>query len=128
MIIISIREEQYSYIFIYILILMAFIIPNEILERILKKNAQRRIISGLIEKKVEIEKIQSKHLSTISKATKKMKFWAKNGYILFIILLGLTIFSFSLYFLHYIFFIIGLIFGISTAIFGFLLLRFLSRS
>lgn len=66
--------------------------------------------------------------SQISKAVKKVKFWANNGYILFIILLGCTIFSFSLYFLNYIFFIIGLILGISTAIYGYFLLRFLSQS
>jgi hypothetical protein len=43
------------------------IILTEGIERKLKKNAQKRIIRRLIEKKVEIEKIQSKHISKIDK-------------------------------------------------------------
>jgi len=67
LIILSIINQQYINITIYATILVAFIIPNEILERKLKKNAQKRIIRELIEKKVEIEKIQSKHISIIDK-------------------------------------------------------------
>jgi hypothetical protein len=71
MIILSIIPQQYTNIIIYVIILVAIIIPTEISERKLKKNAQKRIIGELIEKKVEIEKIQAKHISTIDKARGK---------------------------------------------------------
>ena len=67
----SIIDQQYPLIFIYVSILVAFMIPNEFLERKLKKNAQKRIINKLIEKKVEIGRIQSKHLSTVGKAAQE---------------------------------------------------------
>ncbi|MFX1309594.1 MAG: toll/interleukin-1 receptor domain-containing protein [Promethearchaeota archaeon] len=70
-IILSIIDQQYSNILIYSVLIIIAIIPSEIIERIFKKNAQKRIVSDLIEKKVEIEKIQSTHLSTIDKGREK---------------------------------------------------------
>ena len=71
LIILSIINQQFPNILIFSIILVAVIIPTEIIERKLKKNAQKRIIRGLIEKKVEIEKIQSKHISIIDKPREK---------------------------------------------------------
>jgi len=71
LIILSVINQQYPNILTFSIILVAFIIPTEIIERKLKKNAQKRIIRDLIEKKVEIEKIQSKHISKIDKPREK---------------------------------------------------------
>jgi hypothetical protein len=68
LIVLSIINQQYGNIVIYGVLIGFAIIPNEIIERIFKNNAQKRIINQLIEKKVEIEKIHSKHISTIDKA------------------------------------------------------------
>jgi len=58
MIFISIINQDYANIIIYIAIIGILIIPNELIERKLKKNAQKRKISGLIEEKVEKERIR----------------------------------------------------------------------
>ena len=57
-IILSVIDQQYTNIFIYSAILAFVILPTEIIERRLKKIVQKRIIQDLIEKKVEIKKIQ----------------------------------------------------------------------
>jgi hypothetical protein len=60
MIIISIVNQQYVNIIIYIVIIVIGIIPNELIEKIIDKRAQRRKISGFIEEKVEKERIKEK--------------------------------------------------------------------
>lgn len=60
LIIISIVNQQYVNIIIYIALIGIVIIPNEILEKKLKKNAQKRKISGFIEEKIEKERIMEK--------------------------------------------------------------------
>ena len=67
----SIINQQYPNIIIYAVISVVYIILHEIIERKIKKNAQKRIIRELIEKKIEIEKIQSTHISTIDKVREK---------------------------------------------------------
>ena len=61
-IILSVIDQQYTNIFIYSAILVIVILPTEIIERTLKKKVQKRIIQDLIEKKVEIKKIQQQSI------------------------------------------------------------------
>ena len=63
MILISIINQQFVNVIIYIVIVAIVIIPNELIERKLKKNAQKRKISGIIEEKVEKERIMEKSVS-----------------------------------------------------------------
>lgn len=61
-IILSVINQQYPNIFIYSVILVMVCIPTEIIEHTLKKKVQKRIIQDLIEKKVEIKKIQKQSI------------------------------------------------------------------
>jgi len=59
-IVLSVINQQYPNMIIYVVILTLLFILNEIIERKLKKNAQKRRIEQLIEKRVEIKKFQAK--------------------------------------------------------------------
>ena len=61
-IILSVIDQQYPNIFIYSVILVIIFLPTEIIERTLKKKVQKRIIQDLIERKVEIKKIQKQSI------------------------------------------------------------------
>ena len=71
MIIISIVNQQYVNIIIYIVIVVIGIIPNELIEKIIDKNAQRRKISGFIEEKIEKERIKEKPVPYMEKLIEK---------------------------------------------------------
>jgi peroxiredoxin family protein len=71
MIIISVVNQQYINILIYVAIIGFGIIPNELIEKKIRKNAQKRKISGLIEKKVEKERIKEKPVSYMEELIEK---------------------------------------------------------
>lgn len=55
----SIMNEQYlPDIIIYLVIIGIIILPNEIIEKVLKKRVQKRRIQGIIEEKVEKERVE----------------------------------------------------------------------
>jgi hypothetical protein len=64
----------------------------------------------------------------ITKIHTRLSFWAKNGYQIFIGLVVITIFCFSLFFLTEFFFILGLVMAVISLIYGISLFKFLSKS
>lgn len=64
----------------------------------------------------------------ISKKAGRLRFLAKYGYYMFIFLLSSTIFSFSFTILNFGFFVVGIIIVIPTILFGYFLVKTLSKS
>jgi lipopolysaccharide export LptBFGC system permease protein LptF len=72
--------------------------------------------------------LEKRKKEKVRKKANQLKFWAKSGYYLFIILMAIAVFSFSLMALNKVFFIVGLIVVIIDGLYGGLLYKFLSQS
>lgn len=62
--------------------------------------------------------LEKRKKEKVRKKANQLKFWAKSGYYLFIILMAIAVFSFSLMALNKVFFIVGLIVVIIDGLYG----------
>ena len=74
-----------------------------------------------------LNKLPREKKDAIVRTSKKMYFWAKNGYFMFIALLAAAVFSFSLWIINDLFFFIGAFLAAFTFVFGIKLFKYLTR-
>ncbi len=73
------------------------------------------------------KKLPVKEMEKVSKNAMKLKFWAKNGYYIFLFFLIIAIGSISLSYISMMFFFLGLLFIIINLIYGSLLFKYLNE-
>ncbi len=73
------------------------------------------------------ENLSNKEKEKISKLATKLKFWAKNGYILFMIFIFIALGSLALSILDFMFFYLGITFVIINFIYGSWLFKYLTQ-
>ena len=71
--------------------------------------------------------LPSEEKTEISKIATRLRFWAKNGYYAFIGIVLLTVISFGLSLMDFIFFYLALIFVVFGIIYGFWLFKYLTQ-
>jgi predicted MFS family arabinose efflux permease len=74
------------------------------------------------------KKLSNKEKEEISQIATKLKFWAKNGYYAFICFILISVISFSLSLLDFLYFYLGIAFVIIDLFYGFWLFNYLTQN